>query len=357
MLNFTVGPVPMYEDTKKIGKEELPYFRTKEFSDIIYENERLIKKFLNAPEQSRTVFLTGSGTAGMESAVVNILNHNDKVLVINGGSFGQRFCELCEIYNVPYTEILLEVGKGVDEETLNQYQGKGYTALLINLHETSTGVLYDLDVISKFCERENMLLVVDAISSFIADEIDMKRSKIDAVIIGSQKALALPPGVSIVTLSEKALKRIEKNEIHCFYLNLKKALKDAERGQTPFTPAVGILLQLNERLRSLNVNGIENERKKIEEIAKYFRNKIQKFPFEFVTSHPSNAITSLKTRKGISAYHIFEILKDEYNIWVCPNGGIMKEKIFRVGHIGNIGLHDMDVLIRALEDIQRRGIL
>lgn len=357
MLNFTVGPVQMFDNTKRMGVKDIPYFRTEEFSDIMLENERLIKKFLNAPEQSRAVFLTGSGTAGMEAVVMSMLNNRDKALVINGGSFGQRFCDLCDLYQIPYTAVSLEMGEGISADKLATYEGQNYTALLVNLHETSTGVLYDLNVLEKFCRKEKMLLIVDAISAFIADEIDMEKFGIDAVIIGSQKALALPPGIAIVAVSNKAIQRIEKNNVPGFYLNLQKALKDGERGQTPFTPAVGILLQLHERLKNIDEVGIENERKKIRDIAEYFRARIQEFPFSFVTDTPSNAVTSLRTKEVISAYKIFEILKDEYGIWVCPNGGKMKEHIFRVGHIGNLKHADIDCLIEALEDLRRRGII
>jgi aspartate aminotransferase-like enzyme len=137
-------------------------------------------------------------------------------------------------------------------------------------------------------------LVVDAISSFLADEISMKESKIDAIIIGSQKALACPPGISIIVLSENAVKRVYANNPKCMYLNLKNALENAKRGQTPFTPAVGILRQINHRLKEIEKNGgVDFEILRIKKLAEYFRNNIYDLPFRMVTESPSNAVTAL----------------------------------------------------------------
>lgn len=358
MLNFTVGPVMSDENILKIGSEQVPYFRTPEFSDIMLENERLIKKFANADDSARTVFITGSGTASMEAAIINTLTSKDKALVVNGGSFGQRFVKLCQIHNIPFSEIKLEFGKALTAQMLSEYDGKKeYTAFIVNLHETSTGVLYDIDLISKFCKRNNLFLIVDAISSFLADKFDMKDSGADVMITGSQKALACPPGVSIILLSSKALERVSVSKTICMYLNLKEALNDAERGQTPFTPAVGTLLQINARLKSIEAaGGAEIERKRIADLASDFRMKIKGLPFEICSESLSNAVTPLRPIKA-SAYNIFMILKDEYKIWICPNGGELRERIFRVGHIGALTPKDNNTLVSAFKDMKKRGLI
>lgn len=357
LLNFTVGPVMSEEMVCQLGAEQVPYFRTPEFSEVMLENEKLIKKFAKADEDARTVFITGSGTASMEASVMNTLSKNDKALVVNGGGFGQRFVELCEIHQIPYDEIKLDVGKKLRKEHLIPFENKGYTVFIVNIHETSTGVLYDIDLISEFCKRNHMFLIVDAISSFLADSIDMKKSKIDVLIAGSQKALACPPGISIIVLSREAQERIEKSECRCMYLNLKSALLNGERGQTPFTPAVGILRQINARLREIEKNGgVESETLKIKKQAQDFRNRIKGFPFEIPSESMSNAVTPL-CPLNVSAYDIFTCLKDEYNIWICPNGGDLKDKIIRVGHIGALTVEDNIVLIKALNDMNKRGLL
>ena len=357
MINFTVGPVQSSAEVRKIGAEQTPYFRTAEFSEVMFENERLMKEFAGAGEKSRTVFITGSGTASMEAVVSNTLTANDKVLIVNGGSFGQRFVELCQIYEIPYSEIKLNMGCTLTKEELYKFDSNDYTAFIVNVHETSTGVHYDIDMISEFCKKNNLFLIVDAISSFLADEFNMEELGADVMITGYQKALACPPGISIIVLSENAIKRVEKSTVKCMYLNLKSALKNGERGQTPFTPAVGILRQVNARLKEIErAGGVSSEIKKIHGLAEDFRNKIKDMPFEIVSESMSNAVTPLHPLNA-SANDIFLRLKDEYGIWVCPNGGELKDKVFRVGHIGCLTTEDNDKLIAALKDMQRRGLI
>ena len=262
MLNFTVGPVMSSEAVRAIGAEQVPYFRTAEFSELMLENEKLIKKFAKASEDSRVVFITGSGTASMEATVMNTLTKEDKALVVNGGSFGHRFVELLELHEIPYTEIKLGAGKALKEEELKKCEGQGYTAFLVNVHETSTGVHYNIDLISAFCKRNNIFLIVDAISSFLADDFDMAELGVDVMITGSQKALACPPGISVIVLSPKAVERVNNSNTKCMYLDLKDALKNQERGQTPFTPAVGILRQIHERLVEINRGGYRKKPRK-----------------------------------------------------------------------------------------------
>lgn len=357
MINFTVGPVQSSDIVRSIGGEQVPYFRTSEFSEIMFENEALIKKFAKAAEDARVVFITGSGTASMEAVTVNTLTEQDKVLIVNGGSFGQRFVQLCDIYKIPYTEIKLDVGKALTEEDLKDYENQGYTAFMVNVHETSTGVHYNIQMISEFCKKNRLFLIVDAISSFLADEFDMKALGADVMITGSQKALACPPGISVIVLSGKAVERVELNQPRCMYLDLKSALKNGERGQTPFTPAVGILRQIHARLKEIDAaGGVETEIKKIGRLAEDFREKIKELPFEVLSESMSNAVTPLHPLTA-SANDIFLTLKDEYGIWVCPNGGELKDSVFRVGHIGSLTTEDNDKLIDALRDMQKRGLI
>ena len=357
MINFTVGPVQSSEKVRSIGAEQVPYFRTPEFSDLMKENEKLMKKFAKASDDSRVVFITGSGTASMEACVMNLFTSEDKVLVVNGGSFGNRFVQLCEIHDVPHEVIALEKGKTLTREELYKYDGMGFTGFLVNMHETSTGVLYDIDMISEFCKKNDIFLLVDAISAFLANPINVKEQHVGAMITGSQKALACPPGISVIVLSPEAIERIERNKVKSMYFDLQYALKNGERGQTPFTPAVAILIQINERLKEIEAQGgVESEIKRIATLAEDFRTKIKELPFEIMSESLSNAVTPLHPTTA-SAYDIFTTLKDEYEIWVCPNGGDLADTLFRVGHIGYLTEADNDALIHALEDMKKRGLI
>ena len=357
LLNFTVGPVQACDEVRAIGTLQVPYFRTLEFSELMLENERLMCKFAKAPERSRVVFMTTSGTGSMEATVANCFTKEDKLIVINGGSFGHRFEELVEIYEIPHTTINLEYGKVLTVEHLVPFDNQGYTGLLVNLHETSTGVLYDIDMIADFCRRNNIFLVVDAISSFFCDEFNMAKLGVAVMITSSQKALACPPGISLIVLTAEAVKRVYSHKPMCMYLDLKLALKNGERGQTPFTPAVQTLIQINTRLKQIEAaGGVDIEVQRCADLAKDFRDRIKDMPFEIVSESPANGVTSLHPLCA-NAYEIFKILKDEYKIWICPNGGDMAAKIFRVGHIGYLTKDNNTTLINAFKDLQNRGLL
>ena len=353
MVNFTVGPVQSCEAVRRIGAENVPYFRTAEFSEVMLENERMVKEFVSAPAGSRVVFITGSGTASMEATVMNVLTPKDRALIVNGGSFGARFCKICDIHGVPYDSIRLPVGRQLRHADIDSVaDGREYSAFIVNKHETSTGVHYDMRLISNYCKKHNLLLIVDNISSFLCDEFSMADLGADVMVTGSQKALACPPGISLIVLSPRALARVEENDPMSLYFDLKDALKNQERGQTPFTPAVQILLQINARLKEIaNSGGVKSEIDRCKALAEDFRGKIADLPLKIVSESLSNAVTPLHPTNGMSAYDIFLKLKDEHRIWICPNGGDLKDEIFRVGHMGNLTPNDNDKLIAALKKI------
>ncbi len=357
MLNFTVGPVMSSKEVLAIGAEQVPYFRTSEFSEVMLDNERLVKKFAKASSTSRVLFMTCSSSGSMEAAVMNCFTNTDRVIVINGGSFGARFVKICQIHGIPYQEIKLKTGEKLTEEILYQYDGQGFTGLLVNVDETSSGVLYDAQMIGEFCKKNGLFFVCDCVSSFLADRFEMEEWGANVMITGSQKVLACPPGVSIIVLDQVAIERIQNAGVQSLYFDLKDALVNMERGQTPFTPAVGTLLQINRRLHEIEDNGgADAEIHRVSTLACDFRNKISKLPLVMISESPANGVTSLHPQ-NVSAYDVFLKLKDEYGIWICPNGGEQKDTIFRVGHMGALTCDDNTTLVNALTDLEARGLL
>ena len=351
MINFTVGPVMCSEEVCSVGGEQVPYFRTPEFSAVMFENEKLIIKFAKAPEGSKVAFMTNSSTGSMEAVVMNCFDESDKVLVIDGGSFGHRFVELCEIHEIPHTILHLNHGQKLTKEHLYEYDNQDFTGLLVNIDETSTGVLYDSGMIGEFCKKNNIFYVCDCVSAFLADPFDMAHCGADVMITGSQKVLACPPGISIIVLAPRAVDRVKKRKVKSMYFNLSDVLINMERGQTPFTPAVGIIRQINIRLKEIeSEGGADAEIARVASQAEDFRKKIKDLPFEFVSESPANGVTSLHPLNA-DAYRIFEILKNDYCIWVCPNGGDMKNSVFRVGHIGYLKHEDNTTLVCAIKDM------
>lgn len=353
MINFAVGPVPSSKNVRAIGSLDTPYFRTPEFSHTMLQNEQLLCNLAHAPEGSRAIFPTCSGTGAMEAAIMGLLDPiNDKAIVVDGGSFGHRFRSMLELHGIDNVPIELVPGTPLTEADLESINVGDCTAFLVNLGETSQGVLYDARLIGRFCREHDLFLIVDGISSFLADPFDMESMGADVLITDAQKALACPPGVAPMVLSPDAVKRANSLTQPCMYLNLCDMLKNQERGQTPFTPAVTTLLQIHERLAALDAaGGAKAEVARCADVANDFRNRIFSagLPFQMRLASPSNAVTYIES-PYVSAKALFALLKDEYGIWLCPNGGEKADTSFRVGHIGNHPLSDNVLLVAALVD-------
>ena len=344
---FTPGPVKMSEEILAVGAKQTPYFRNCEFSNVTYACENGLLEMVNAPEGSKVIFLTASGTAGMESVVTNLLTKEDKALVVHGGGFGGRFVDICATHDVPHTDFEVTHTNLSDIEELAP---KGdYSALVVNAHETSVGHLYDLDAMGVYAKKHKMLYIVDAISMLVTDPLDMQTSNIDVVIASSQKGLALPPGLTMVILAPSALKKVQ--EVKSLYFNFKDYLRNGERGQTPYTPAVTIMLQLEARLAQIKRRGgVSQSIALAKEIAAYFRESIKALPLKAYTPFMPNAMTTLTPTDGKSAMDIVNALEEGYRVMVCPNGGTERDIIFRVSHMGEMDKVYTDVLIDALHD-------
>jgi aspartate aminotransferase-like enzyme len=344
---YTPGPVKMGADTLHLGGLQTPYFRNAEFSRIVLECEAMLLKMAKAPVGSRCVFLTAAGTAAMEATVMNLLGPDRSVGVVNGGTFGQRFVDICAVHHVPVQMLQVDRDPLTDGTALAALGNVG--ALLLNAHETSVGHCYDLHATGQWCRDKGALHIVDAISLFVTDPLDMQADSIDALIISSHKGLALPPGLAMVILSPQALAHVHPSG--SYYLDFATHLRDGERGQTPFTPAVSIFLQLHQRLGQLAALGLPAEWRRAADLAAYFRRGVSALPLRFYSSHMPNAMTALEVGTGLSAVQVVQALEVQYDCVVAPNGGALRDRVFRVSHMGATDRADMDRLVSALTSI------
>ena len=355
MKLFTPGPIAMDDETIAIGGTQAQYFRTPEFSRLMLECESMLKKALDVPDDARMIFLTASGTAAMEATVMNLFTTKDKVLILNGGTFGKRFKQICMIHGIPFEVIDLEWNEAFKPEMLNQYENCGITGMLVNMCETSTGQLYPMDTISAFCKRNRACLVVDAISAFLCDPFGMKETGADAVIISSQKGLALHPGMSFIAVSKEAFdERCVKNNARSLYFNFTNYYPEILRGQTEYTPAIGIINQLHDKLERILQNGTGIYINHCRHLAEYFRDKVHSFHSLYTVDYPlSNCVTPvICTNKN--AKQIVTTLRDEHGIYVIPAAGVVADTMFRVAHMSRkLTIDNIDellVLLKAFEE-------
>lgn len=329
---------------------QIPYPRTQSFSKVLLKLEAALLGLVSAPLGSRAVFLTGSGTAAMEATILNFIASRDLAVVVNGGLFGKRFVDILNRHSRRVHEVKVDRDALTDGSALAKIPSR-VGALFINGHETSIGHLYDLSATRRFCQDRDCLHIVDAIGLFATDWLDMTESEIDILIISANKGLAVAPGISMIVLSPKALSRII-NLPASYYFDISAMLADGLRGQTPFTPAIGVLLQLSRRLETLANRGIDVSIAKAAKLAEYFRTNITQLPLRAYSKSMPNALTALEVFGGkVSARAIVNLLDENYDLVVAPNGGSIGNSVFRVAHMGNLSISDVDRLVRALTQI------
>lgn len=347
---FTIGPVEMFPETLEIGGKQVPYFRNDEFSQVVFSASAGLNRLL-FNENGEIILLTCSGTGAMEATVMNCFTKEDNLIVIDGGSFGHRFTQICDVHEIPYKAVKLERNEALTREKIDEVIGdEKFTGLLVNLDETSNGQLYDIKMLSEVCREHDLIFVIDAISSFLADEINMDKYGVDVVILSSQKALSLAPGLSVVALSEKMSERVKGIDSKSVYFDFKDYLKNGERGQTPFTPAVRVIIELDDIVKRLEEKGIENVVNETRELAVYFRKRIREIGLDYPDYPLSNAVTPV-IFPDENAGEIYRKLIDNYGLTVNPSGGDLADCMFRVSHVGNHSIEDVENLVCAIEEI------
>ena len=341
-----VFPGNIEDSILQIGGRPFPYMRTEQFSELVRDSEKMLLNLIHCPG-GRVIFYTASGTGAMDAVVANYASQFKKAFIIAGGSFGYRWKSLCEYYRCPNEVFEVPFARDIDylqlEETIAASRPDVF---LCQHHETSTGQLYNIEKISEICKRYSVSLVVDAISSFLSDELDMKALGIDICIISSQKGLNIAPGLSFLFLSPKILETAFAHK--SYYFDFVENLKNLERGQTPYSPATTIFLQLHARLKMDISLGVRQIIASVRARALYFRELCKQNGWEMPVEVPSNCITGFFVRRNGDIL-FRELLKQD--IYIMPGG---TPCYFRVSHLGVQTTEDLDDLANRIKDIENR---
>ncbi|EJX10031.1 aspartate aminotransferase [gut metagenome] len=339
-----VFPGNIEDSILQIGGKPFPYMRTAQFSEVVKDCEQMLLQLIHCPA-GRVIFYTASGTGAMDAVVSNYVSTFKKAFVIAGGSFGYRWKSLCDYYNCPNEIFEVPFARDIDYERLEErIRVSRPDVFLCQHHETSTGQLFDLKKISAICKKYQVSLVVDVISSFLSDELDMQSLGIDICITSSQKGLNIAPGLSFLFLSPEVQKKDFAHK--SFYFDFQENLKNLERGQTPYSPATTLFLQLHARLKADVALGAEAIIASVRQKALYFRNLCQQYGWEVPAEVPSNCITGFFVPKNGDIL-FKELLKDD--IYIMPGG---TPNYFRVSHLGVQTEEDLDDLARRIHAIE-----
>jgi len=346
---FTPGPTSIPEEVLLEMAKPIMHHRTEEFLSIAKDVFEGLKYLFQT--KNDVLIMASSGTGAMEASIVNLFSKGEKIIVINGGKFGERFAEIGKAYGLNVVDVKVEWGKTLKKEELEKIieENKDAKGVFVNLCETSTATHFDVkgygEIVSKF---EDIILVVDAISSLGAIPCYMDEWKIDCLITGSQKAFMLPPGLSFISLSEKAWNKTKNSDLPKYYFDLKKYRKTLEKFDFPFTIPVSLIVGLKKSIEIIKGYTLEKIWEEHKKRAEATRRAIISMGLSLLSSSPSDALTAILLPDGIDGDQIIKFIRKNYGISIAGGQDKLKGKIVRISHLGWQDEFDVLTAITAL---------
>jgi aspartate aminotransferase-like enzyme len=352
-LLLTPGPTQIPPDICAALGRPIIHHRTPQFQENIQEAVAGLKYVFQT--QNDIYLLASSGTGGMEAAVCNLLSPGDKAITVECGKFGERWRELCQSYGVEAKVAAVEWGKDVRPQQIKEmlYADKDIKAVFVTLCETSTGVTTDIEAVARVVRETNAVLVVDAISGLGVTDLQTDHWGVDVVVSASHKGFMLPPGLAFVSVSPKAFTLVEKSKSPRYYFDFRKAKKALAKADTPFTPAIGIIVALGESLRRIKAVGLKNLFAHYARLAKGTRAAavalgLSLFPDDACMS---NVLTTINLPPGVDGEKVVEIMRDTYGVSVAGGQDKLKGRVVRIAHMGCLDEYDILTGISCLEKV------
>jgi aspartate aminotransferase-like enzyme len=353
---FTPGPTPLHPVVQEAMARPILHHRTDEFRRVFREAVDDLKLFLKTTGD--VLLLACSGTGGMEAALVNVLSPGDGMLALVAGNFGERWATLGRAHGMNARVLEAPWGEAVAAERVADALARdgGTRAVFVQLSESSTGAAHDIEAIARITRERDVLLVVDAISGAGAMPLHTEAWGVDVVVVGSQKALALPPGLAFLAIGERAWERIDKATAPRFYFDLRRERKAQNEGEAAFTPAITHVVALKAALDAVQaMGGVDALVANAGTLAAMTRAAAAALGLPLVSPrHHGDALTALYPPPGVDSGAIVRSLKSEFAATVAGGQGDLKGRIFRVAHLGYYDALDMLGLLGALELVLRR---
>jgi aspartate aminotransferase-like enzyme len=344
------GPTPCPDEVLQAMTKQMINHRGPEFGQIVSEVTDNLKQLFQT--KNDLFLLTGSGTGGLEAAVVNTLSPGDKVLSVSIGVFGDRFATIARQFGAEIVPLKFEWGKAADVDAIRRAleAEPEIKAVLVTHNETSTGVTNDLAQISGMVKRFDKLILIDAISSLSSIDLPVDEWHCDVVVTGSQKGWMVPPGLAMVSVSEEAWQAHAKATMPRFYWDFSKAKSYLEKKQTPWTPVITVVFALSVSLKMMLKEGLPGIFARHARVAQKARDGVKSLglPLFADERYASNTVTSVAGAGGLDVKKMLKIMREEHQIVLGGGQQSLDGKIFRIGHMGWVKESDIEPVISAL---------
>ncbi|MFH0914353.1 MAG: alanine--glyoxylate aminotransferase family protein [Chloroflexota bacterium] len=344
------GPTPLPEEVMKAISRQMVDHRGPEFGKILLDVTAKLKQLFQT--QSDILVLTGSGTGGLEAAVVNLLSPGDPILAVSIGAFGDRLINIAEKFGAKVIPLRFEWGLPADPEVIRKTlkDNPEVKVVFVTHNETSTGVTNDLEAISRVVKGAGKLLAVDGISSVGSIDLPADKWQCDMVVTASQKGWMVPPGLTMISVSPLAWQATTQAKMPRYYWDFTQAKKYGEKGQTPWTPAISVILGMQVALELMLKEGLANTFARQAKIGKACREGIKSLGLKLFApeSHASNTVTAVRA-DGLEVKRFRQLLREGHGVVIADGQGKLEGQIFRIGHLGLVTGKDIQEVLEAIK--------
>jgi aspartate aminotransferase-like enzyme len=348
------GPTPVPNEVSLAMSETMIHHRTPQFNKVFEESRQGLKKLFGT--KNDVLMLASSGTGAMEASIANLFSPGDKVLVVNGGKFGERWLNISNAYGLNPIDLKVEWGKAVRVQEIEK-QLKAHADLqgvMVQASETSTTVLHPVKDIAKLT-KNGPLFIVDGVTAVGVLPIPLDEWGIDVLVTGSQKALMLPPGLGFIALSDRAWEKSKKAKLPRFYFDLNLERKNQQKGSGAFTPAVSLIFGVRASLNMMEREGLNRVYARHARMSRATRAAALALGLKLLApDDPSPAATGIFLPQGIDADRVLEYLRDQMNVVFAEGQDQLKGKVIRIAHVGFMGAFDVITAVAALEMALRK---
>lgn len=345
------GPTPVPPEALMAMAMPIIHHRSPDFIPVLESAKEGLRWLYQT--KNDVLIICSTGTGGMVGAVNNFFSPAEKALVINGGKFGERWTKICKSFNLEVTEIEVPWGYAIKPDQIEAAlkEDPHIKGVFIQASETSTGVYHDIRAVAEIVKKyDDTLLVVDAISALVAHDLKTDEWGIDVMVGGSQKGMMLPPGLAFVSISDKAWTKAESAKAPRFYFNFKAERDKLRNNQTNFTSAVTLIIGLNESIKILQKEGLENTFKRHAHLAHATREAVKALGLGlYAKESPSNSVTAIEAPEGIDGQKVYKTLRESFGVTAAGGQAQAKGKIFRIAHLGYADTFDVITAIAAVE--------